>query len=118
MKKYATMDAGQLKAYSGNLSKLASVVESLVKSDGWCIFLAKWEKEKKAIHLKDYKTFEEFKADRKAIEIFEGILEDFEGYISDAHEAQDLLTNNAENQTQSKGALMIDLIEEDAQEQG
>lgn len=120
MEENGRINTDQLRAYTGNVTKLASVIDSLIKSEGWQVFLALFEKEKKEIKEKeDYSTLEQFNADRKAIKIFENILDRMNGYSTDAKEAGELLTKittEAEGQTPNKGSLMIDVIEEQGRE--
>ncbi len=110
----------RLRPYASDVSKLASSVEQVIKTDGWQIFLALWEIEKREIyHKNDYPTIQDFKADRKAIELFESITERFTGYMADAMEADVLLkTLTSDSQTPNKHVLMIDSLEEHGREQG
>lgn len=113
------LDVDKLKPYTNDIGKIARAVESLIKTDGWQIFLAVWEKQKKEImEKKDYETLEAFKADRGALDLFDQICDQFTKYITDAEEAEKLLTKTireADGQT-PRGILMIDALEEYAQE--
>lgn len=121
MEENGKINIDRLKAYAGDVGKVARDIEALIKSDGWQIFLALLEREKRDIKERtDYKTIEEFKAERKAIEVFDGIMEKFNEYISDASEADDLIIKITQDlsQTPNKGVLILDSLEEHGREQG
>lgn len=104
-----TMSVEEVKNFANDVGKISTAVETMVKSDGWQIFLAHFEKIKEEIKDKsDYDTLQSFKADRTALDIVEEIFEEFKGYISDAKEAADLLTALSQEKEQPRGIFIGD----------
>lgn len=120
MEENGKINVDRLKVYAGDVAKIASAIQSVFRHDGWQIFLAVFQKEKDEIkERKDYTTLEDFKADRKAIDIIESVIETLSGYIADATEADSLLkTLTDPSQTPSKSVLILDSLEEHGREQG
>lgn len=105
-------DKEKFKTYAGNTAKLASVIESLTRSEGWQVFRAMFERKAQEIKDKtDYGSLEDFKADRRAIQIFEDILMDFEGYIEEHEEAKEVLSKLAADEGQTPGSLVLDSVD-------
>lgn len=102
------------KEYAANLDSVASACESMMKSEGWGLFMALFEIEKRAIKdTEDYATIEEFRADRGAIKIVEAIIEKMRGYISDAQSAAELFQRlQGKGEDASRGIMMIDAVEQ------
>ncbi len=64
---------------------LGGKVQDLLKHDGFLILKAVFENFVRDIKNKDnYLSLEDFRADRKAIEIVQGILEELKGFVNDA----------------------------------
>lgn len=102
----------KIKEYAASTSRIASAIGALVKHDGWIVFMALYERRKKEIRAKDdYASLEEFKADRKAIDIVDGILDTFEGYIKDAGEAAELLQGLSTEPPVNRGIMLIEQAE-------
>lgn len=107
----------KIKEYVENTGALAGAIVSMMKSDGWAVFMALYKREKAAIkEREDYTTIEEFKGDRAAIGIIDGILETFEGYIEEAKEAADLLSSSTDSPKQERGIMLIESVEESNRE--
>lgn len=102
--------------------KIASAVESMLKQDGWKIFMALYDREKKRIRAKDdYASLEDFKADRKAIDIVDSVLDTFEGYMEDAKAASLLLNALSaaeEDGGKNRGIMLIEASEGNATLEG
>ena len=106
------LNAEQIRAYAASTEKIATAVESLVKTDGWHIFLALFEHRKQEIKDRsDYASLEEFHADRQAIDIVDGIISTFEGYVQDAKEAADTLAGIADEPPKDRGIMLIEHME-------
>ncbi len=121
MEENGKINLDRLKAYAGDVGKIAREVEALMKSDGWQIFLALWEREKSEIKEKsEYDSLEDFNADRRCIKRFDNIVARFGEYVADASEADILLNKliTKEGQTPNKGVLILDSLEEHGREQG
>lgn len=114
------MTADQAKAFAANRAAIAHAVESLQKHDGWKIFFALFEQEKKKIQEKsNYRTIQAFRSDRKAIKIVESIIGEFEGYRDDAAAAQDLLNDIiAQSDNQTPQTYSLSDFGAESQEQG
>lgn len=107
------MSAEKIKDYAASTGKISSAVESLMKQDGWQIFLALYEREKQRIREKDdYPSLEAFKGDRAAIEIVESILDTFKGFMQDASEAAILLKDlSTDDLPKDRGIMLIEATE-------
>lgn len=107
------MSTEQIKEYAANTGKISSSVESMLKHDGWAIFMALYERRKSDIKDKsDYASFEDFKADRAAIDIVDSILETFKGYIQDAQDAATMLSGlSPEDTPKDRGIMLIEATE-------
>lgn len=107
------MSEERLKQYTASAGKISSAIQSIIRSDGWMIFLALYKRKKREIMDRDdYATIEEFKADRKAIEIVDGILDEFNGWIEDAEAAAVLLAGlTGEESTPDRGIMLIEAAE-------
>ena len=107
-----TLSREQIEEYAASTEKIANAVSSLTRHDGWGIFLALVAREFDTIKEKaDYEKLEDFKADRRAIEIVETIIETFKGYIEDAETAQTLLAGLRDGAPQDRGILLIEQSE-------
>lgn len=108
-----SISAEQIKEYAAASGKISSALEQLFKLDGWKIFMALYEKRKKEIKDRaDYKTIEEFHADRKAIDIVDGILDDFDSYVKDASEAAEALKKlSTDEPDKDRGIMLIDPVD-------
>ena len=70
----------------------ARIVEAMLKSPGWEIFKDILGKKFQEIKDKDdYETIEDFRADRKAVEIVSGIVKELEDIVLEAEEADNIL---------------------------
>lgn len=107
------LDPERIKDYAAATGKIAQAVESLTRHDGWLIFMALYQREKNRIkEQSNYSTLEDFKADRRAIEIVEAILDEFQGYISDAQGAGDMLAGlSPETAGKDRGIMLIEAAE-------
>lgn len=107
------MSVEKIKDYAASTGKISSAVESLMKQDGWQIFIALYEREKQRIKEKDdYATLEAFKGDRAAIEIVEAILDTFKGFMQDASEAAILLKDlSTDDLPKDRGIMLIEATE-------
>ena len=106
------MNAEQLKVYAANADKIAVAIEALMKQDGWMIFMALYERRKQEIQEKDdYPSLEDFKADRRALDIVEGIIDSFKGYIQDATEAANTLAGLTSEPPKDRGIMLIEHME-------
>ena len=112
------VDPEKVKAYAANIASLAQAIEQLEKSDGWAVFMALFQREKQIIYEKDnYDTLADFKGDRKAIEIVDGIIDIFKGYKQDASDAATLLTGlSPDDAKQERGIMIIEAAEESNRE--
>lgn len=108
-----TIDPEKVKDYAAATGKISSAVDSMVRSDGWQIFMALFEREKKAIKDKDdYPSLQDFKADREAIAIVERILDTYQGYIQDAKDAADMMAMmSTEESPTERGIMLIEAAE-------
>ena len=80
-----------LKHNTAELEK-ARKVEVLLKSDGWKIFKEIYEKKIDEIKEKDnYKTFLDFKAERKAIKVLRNIINELESITNSINEKQKII---------------------------
>lgn len=92
----------EVEAYVADTAKVASAVESLMRSEGWRLFTAYYDWRKNQIkERRDYTSLEDFHGDRKALDLVDEIIATLESYIDDASRAVDLLTSlvGTENQT-------------------
>ena len=70
----------------------ARLVEAMLKSPGWEIFEDILDKKFQKIKDKnDYETIEDFRADRKAVEIVSGIVKELKDIVLEAEEADKIL---------------------------
>lgn len=108
-----TMSPEKIKDYAASTGKIAAAVESLIRQDGWQIFMALYARRKQEIRDKDdYPSLEAFKADRQAIDIVEGILDTFKGYIQDAGDAATLLAGlSPDENPKDRGIMLIEASE-------
>ena len=108
-----TMSPEKIKDYAISTGKIAAAVESMLRQDGWQIFMALYNRTKNEIKEKnDYASLEDFKADRKALDIVEGVLDVFKGYISDASDAATLLAGlSPEESPTDRGIMLIEQAE-------
>lgn len=109
----AGVSDAQIKEYAENTASLAGIVSQLVQSSGWQIFLALYELRKREIKNKsDYESFEDFKADRRALDIVDGIVQSFEDYQNDAKDAAEaLLKLTGEDTPIERGIMLIEHVE-------
>ena len=96
-------------------------VESVLKSPGWKLFQALFRQ--KAIEIRekeDYASLEDFRADRAAIRIVRGILDEFIGYATDADGAIQMLESlhKSERRTPSPLALDTGIMAGETKEEG
>lgn len=107
------LTADKIKEYSANSARVASAIEGLMRHDGWQIFLALYDRRKEDIRAKaDYASLEDFKADRRAIEIVDEIIEEFKGFVADAAEAAAFVAGlPTEEEPRSRGIMLIESME-------
>lgn len=107
------IDRQQAAEYAASTTKISAAVVALMKQDGWQIFLATYAREKDLIKEKgDYATLEDFKADRRAIQIVDTIIETFKGYVDDAEAAAETLKRFAEDDLPTdRGIMLLDAQE-------
>ncbi len=87
----------------------ARIVEGFVKHKGFKMMLDTFgEKFSEIKNKSDYKTLEDFKADRKAIDIVHEMLEELFGHINDAELAADTLSKLKEAESQTPSLLSVD----------
>lgn len=99
------------KAYNSAAISVGSAIESMIKSDGWSIFMALFERKQKEIQLRsDYESLEEFKADRKAIDIVHELVDITKTFKEDADSILDSMKKDGE-QVKSRGIMMLDTLE-------
>lgn len=108
-----TMSPEKIKDYAASTGKIAAAVESMLRQDGWQIFMALYQRTKNEIKEKnDYPSLEDFKADRRAIDIVEGVLDTFRGYMQDAADAGTLLAGLSPEETPTdRGIMLIEAAE-------
>lgn len=89
------------KEYAADTAKVATAVEQLFGSDGWKIFMARFERTRAEVEAKDdYASIEDFRSDRRALKIVDDLIAELGTYIDDASRALDLFTSlTAEDQT-------------------
>lgn len=107
------IDRETAKTYAAATEKISGAVLSMLKTDGWQIFLALYARERDRIkEKKDYVSLEDFKADRAAIDIVDSIVNTFKGYVDDAEDAAKMLAAFGEEDTNSnRGIMLIDAAE-------
>lgn len=104
----------QAKEYQDAVLRLGQAVESLEKNEGWEVFLALFKRKKKEIEARsDYDSLEMFRADRGAIEIVEGILDELKTFKEDGQATADFIAAMAEGEEQpSRGIMLIEAAED------
>lgn len=111
------LDIDRAKSFSDDAAQIGTAVESLLKHSGWQVFLALFENKKREILKKeDYVSLEDFRADRSALKIVQGIFDLMPTYIEDATEAQLLLKKLTEAENQTPISLMLGDEDDDARE--
>ena len=81
-------DIDSVESYKKHIQRVGGAIEALQKSEGWQILMKLYEQRKQEIKDKeDYATLEDFRADRRALEIVEGILVELDDFVSDAMES-------------------------------
>lgn len=91
-----------IEKYAGGKIDLGRTVESFISHNGWKLLMAIFLSQERKIKDKaDYKSLEEFKADRKALEIVQDMIDELNSSIDDSKEAIIQLNklNQAESQT-------------------
>lgn len=107
----------EAKAYANDRGKLGHAIESLLRHDGWKIFVSLYNQRKKGVKDKtDYASIEDFRADRRALEIIDGIIDEMPGFIEDATDAQNLLKKLTEAENQTPISLLLENEDEQASE--
>lgn len=103
-----TMSVEEAANYAADTAKLADVVAALEKSQGWRVFMALFKQREREIKDRsDYASLEDFKADRRAIEIVHDIIGEFSKFSDDATSANDLLTKLTQAETQTPDAMLL-----------
>lgn len=106
--------AADSKAYQAAVEALASACENLLGSDGWQIFLALFHRRKQEIYSRDdYETLADFKGDRKAIEIVEGIIEDMRTFKEDGEAQREYLAHLNDADPTPRGIMLIEAVDGD-----
>lgn len=99
----------EIEKYDGGIIDLGRTVESFISHNGWKILMAVFLLKEKEIKDKaDYKSLEEFKADRKALKIVQGMIDEFNSYIDDSKEAIIRLNKLKEAESQTPDLLSVD----------
>lgn len=90
----------KMQEYVGDVGKVAAAIEALFGSDGWHLFLARFEQRRREIEAKDdYATIDDFHADRRALKLVDELFNELTTYRDDAQRATDLLKSlTAEDQ--------------------
>lgn len=97
------------KKLQGQKIELGAKVQELVKSDGFKLLLALLYNSEKDIKDKvDYKTLEDFRADRKAIEIVRGWMAELDKMIQDGELAADQIQKLIESEDSTPSILSLD----------
>ncbi len=84
----------------------------MMGGDGWRVFMALYNRKKHEIkETVNYDTLADFKADRTALDIVDGIIEEMEGFKKDAEEAQQLINDSSTGQQKERGIMLIEAVE-------
>lgn len=88
--------------------QVGEAIDQMQKSKGWQIFSALLAMRRREIYERgDYTSLEDFKADRKALGIVDHILDDLNGYKSDAKEIIEEMARASVDEPE-RGVLMLD----------
>jgi hypothetical protein len=103
--------------YKAAAARLGGAIEALERHDGWQIFLGLFHRRKQEIYSRsDYETLDEFKGDRKAIEIVQGIIEEMMTFKEDAEALTHALSTMNQGEEVPRGIMLIEAVEGENQE--
>ena len=106
------LDHAKIKEYAAASSRIGSAIEALSKHDGWQIFIALYARKKNEIkERRDYEDIVEFRADRKALDIVDALFDEMEGFVTEAGEAAERLSQISPDEGQSRGIMLIEQME-------
>lgn len=101
--------AEEIRKFTEDEVALGRTVESFLLHNGFKLFMAIYLTERAEILQKeDYKSLEDFKADRKALKIVQTMLDELESYKDKAESAFDRLTKLEKAESQTPSLLSID----------
>lgn len=102
-------DLPKLKALLAKKIELGDKIRGFVESDGFLIIKAIFKNYENDIRSKDdYKNLKEFQADRKALKIVQGMLNDLVSYIGEADQAFSELQKVIEAESSTPSSLSLD----------
>lgn len=111
------LDIDKMKHYAANASRVGSAIEALKRHDGWQIFLGLFQRRKREIQDRsdypdDLQGLAQFKGDRKAVDLIEGIFAEMDGFVEDANSAQEALRGISTEPEKPRGIMLIEAMEE------
>lgn len=99
----------ELEKFDGDIIDKGRTVESFVSHNGWQLLMIIFVSEELRIKNKsDYKTMEDFKADRKALKIVQGMIDELKSYIDDSKEAVIRINALKKAESQTPNLLSVD----------
>ena len=102
-------DIPRLKSILEKKVGIGEKIRQLVDSDGFLILKAIFKNfENDTLAKDDYKTLEEFKAERKALRIVQGMLNNLSSYIGEADQAYSELKKLIEAECSTPSLLSLD----------